>query len=68
MHNDEKHTLLSAIENIDRRLLDVTETAMMKTPFFGNCSADAHTNTQILNANTEYILRTKRSDQSLFHP
>ena len=34
---------------------------------FGNCSVDAHTNTQILNATTEYILTTKKFGESLFH-
>ena len=31
MYNDERHTLLSTIKNIDCRLLDVTETALIKT-------------------------------------
>ena len=66
MYNDERHTLLSTVKNIDCRLLDVTETVLMKTPLFGNCSIDAHTNTQILNASIKYILTTKRFDESLF--
>ena len=67
MYNNEMHTLLSTIKNIDFRLLDVTETVLIKTPLFGNCSVDAQTNTQILNAAIEYILITKRFDESLFH-
>ena len=39
----------------------------MKTLLSGNCSVDAHTNTQILNATIEYILTTKTIDKSLFH-
>ena len=66
MYNDERHTLLSTVKNIDCRLLDVTETVLMKTPLFGNCSIDTHTNTQILNASIKYILTTKRFDESLF--
>ena len=66
MYNDERHTLLSTVKNIDCRLLDVTEAVLMKTPLFGNCSTDAHTNTQILNASIKYILTTKRFDESLF--
>ena len=31
---------------------------------FGNCSVNAETNTQILNAATEHILTTKRFDES----
>ena len=63
MYNDEKHTLLSTIKNINCRLLDVTETILIKTLLFGNCSADAHINTQILNGTTEYMLATKRFDE-----
>ena len=67
MCNDERHTLLSTSKNIDCRLLDVTETVLIKTLLFGNCSVDAHTNTQIFNATIEYIVITKRFDESLFH-
>ena len=67
MYNDERYTLLSTIKNIDCRLLDVTETVLTKALLFGNCSVDAETNTQILNATIEYILSTKRFDESLFY-
>ena len=33
MYNDERHTLLSTIKSIDCRLLDVTETILIKTSF-----------------------------------
>ena len=64
-YNDERHTFLSTIKNIDYRLLDVTETVLIKTLLFGNCSVDAHTNTHILNFTIEYILTTKRFDESV---
>ena len=67
VYNDERHTLLSLIKIIDCRLLDVTETVLIKTFLFGNCSVDAHANTQILNATIECILTIKRFDESLFH-
>ena len=67
MYNDERHTILSTIKSINCRLLDVTETILIKTLLFGNCSVDAETNTQILNATSEYILTTKRLDESLFY-
>ena len=44
MYNVERYTFLSIIKNIYCRLLDVTETVLMKTLLFGNCSVDAHTN------------------------
>ena len=65
MYNNERHTLLSTIKNINCKLLDVTETVLIKTLLFGNCSVDAHTHTHILNATTEYILTTKRFDKSV---
>ena len=49
------------------RLLDVTETLLIKALLFGVCSADAHTNTETLNATTKYVLTTRRFDESLFH-
>ena len=58
-YNDEKHSLLSNIKNIDCTLLNVNETVLLKTLLFGNCSVDAHTNTQNLNATIEYILTKK---------
>ena len=67
IYNDERHTLLSTIKNIDCRLVDVTETVLIKPLLFLNCSVDAETNTQILNATIEYILATKRFDESLFY-
>ena len=67
MYNDQRDTLPITMKNIDCRLLDVTETVSIKTLLFGYCSVDAHTNTQILNATIEYLLTTKRFDESLFH-
>ena len=67
MYNDERYTLLSTIKNVDCRLPDVTETVFIKTFLFGNCSVDAQTNTQILNATIEYVSTTKRFDESLFY-
>ena len=64
MYNDERRNLLSTIKNIDcdevwRLWWGVTEIVLIKTLFFWNCSADAHTEAQILNATIEYILTTK---------
>lgn len=36
------------------RLLELTETVLIKRLVFGNCSVKARTNTQILNANIGY--------------
>ena len=67
MYNGERCTILSTIKNITCRLLDVSEIVLIKALLLGNCSVDAHTNTQILNATIEYTLTTKRFDESLSH-
>ena len=43
----------------------MAETILIKILLFGNGSADAHTNTQILNATIDYSLTTKRFDESV---
>ena len=55
MYNYKKHTILNTIKNIDCRLLCVTETIFDKT-LYENCSVDAYTNRQILNARIRNIL------------
>ena len=40
MYNDKKNTLLGSTENIDSRLLDVTETVLMKTLLIENYFVD----------------------------
>ena len=56
MCNDERHTFMSTIKNIDCRLLDVTEIVLIKTHLFGNCSVDVYSNTQILDAKIKHML------------
>ena len=48
IYNDEKHTFTSTIKNIDCRLVDVTETALIKTLLFGNCFLDGYTKHKFL--------------------
>ena len=55
LYNDKRYTILSIIKNIGYRLLGVTETVLIKTLLFGNCSVDAHTNIHILNADIWWI-------------
>ena len=67
MYNDERHTILSIIKNTGYRLLDMTETVLLKTILFVNCSVDAYNNTKILNVTIEYILTRKRFHESLLY-
>ena len=67
MYNDERHTILSIIKNTGYRLLDMTETVLLKTILFVNCSVDAYNNTKILNVTIQYILTRKRFHESLLY-
>ena len=67
MYNNERVCLLSTVKNTDHRLLDLMETILIKTFLLGNCSLDAHANTKIFNATTEYILTTMRFGEPMFH-
>ena len=62
---NERHTLLKTINDIDRRLMDNTESNQVQYLLFGDTSKDADTNTDILNATMKYVLSTKRFDESL---
>ena len=67
LYNDERHTLLCTLKHFDCRLLDVTETILIKVLLFGKRSLDAHTNTQVPTATFEYNLTAKKFDECLFH-
>ena len=65
----EKNSLAHKIRNtegIDCRLLNLIQTILIKAFLFKNCSLDTHTNIQIFNATIEYIITSKRFDESLF--
>ena len=71
MYNDERHILPSTLKNIDFKLLDVTETVLIKR-FYLEIVILMHTLilrflNQPLNMTIEYILATKRFDEPLFH-
>ena len=59
-HITERRTLLSSIENIENNLLDLSESILIKTLFFGSNSFNINTNTKVVNATIEYVLSTKR--------
>ena len=65
MYNNERHDLLSTIKNIDCRLLDVTETVLIKSFYLK--TVDSHRKTKIFDATIEYILTTKRFYESLLN-
>ena len=66
MYTNERRTLLSTLENIDNNLLDLCEPVLIWALLFGSNSVDTDANADVLNATIEYILSTKRFDESLF--
>ena len=66
MYITERHTLLSTVKNIHNNLLRLCEPVLIRTLLFGNNSFDTNASTNVLNANIEYILSTRRFDEPLF--
>ena len=63
--NDERYTLLSTLNNIDCKLLELTKSSLSQTLLYGNTLFDKEKNTRILNATIEYILSTERFEEPL---
>ena len=59
-----KDVFLSTIGNINNNLLDLCEPVLIKTLLFGSNSFDTSANTNVLNATIEYVLSTKRFEES----
>ena len=63
---NERSTLLSAIGNINYKLLENIESALTLTLIFGNTSININDKTMILNATINFIALIKRSAEPLF--
>ena len=63
---NEIRTLLSTIRSLDRKLLDCTDYDLTQTLLFGNTSQTSSNNFKLINASIDYILSSKRSDETLF--
>ena len=66
IHNNDRSSLLSTIRNIDCKLLEITDSSLTQTLLYGNPSFDIITNSLILNATIDFILSTKRFEETLF--
>ena len=62
--NDERYTLLSTLNNINCKLLELTKSSLSQTLLYGNTLFDKE-KTRILNATIEYILSTERFEEPL---
>ena len=58
-------TLLSTLNKIDCKLLELTKSSLSQTLLYGNTLFDKEKNTLILNATIEYILSTERFEEPL---
>ena len=60
------YSLLSTLNNIDRKILESTDSYLTQTLLFGCTSFDLETNTLVLNATIDFILSTERFEEPLF--
>ena len=62
--NDERYTLLSTLNNIDCKLLELTKSSLSQTLLYAHYLIKKK-NIRILNATIEYILSTERFEEPL---
>ena len=61
----EQYILLSTLNKIDCKLLELTKSSLSQTLLYGNTLFDKEKNTLIFNATLEYILSTERFEEPL---
>ena len=64
--HDERHSLLSILNNIDCKILESTDSYLKQTLLFGCTSFDSKTNALVLNATIDFILSTEIFEEPLF--
>ena len=62
---NERRTHLSTILSLDSKLLDGTDYDLTQTLLFGNTTQTSSNKFKIINASIDYILSSKRFDESL---
>ena len=67
-YTNERMTLLNKIENIDCRILEFSDAVVTKILLFGDNTLSDSSNTLILNSTIDYIISTKRFDDSILTP
>ena len=66
IYNNDRSSFLCTIRNIDCKLLEMTDSSLTQTLLYVNPSFDVITNSLILNATIDFILSTKRFEETLF--
>ena len=64
-HTNERMTLLNKIKSINCSILEFSDAAVTKILVFGDNTVRNFSNTLILNSTIDYILSTKRFDDSI---
>ena len=65
MLNDERYTLLSTLNEMYCKLLELTNSPLSQTLLYGNTLFDKEKGTLILNTTIEYVLSTERFKEPL---
>ena len=66
IYNNDRSSLFSTIRNTDCKLLEITDFSLTHILLYGNPSFDIITNSLILNTTIDFILSTKRFEETLF--
>ena len=59
-------TLLSTVKNIDSKLLDHSNLCLTQVILFCDASLYVNTNSSILNATIDFVISSKRFEESFF--
>ena len=65
MLNDERYTLLSTLNEMYCKLLELTNSPLSQTLLYGNTLFDKEKGALILNTTIEYVLSTERFKEPL---
>ena len=66
LYSQSKDTLLNTISQIDNKLLGINESNLIQHLLLEDPFKDREANTEIINANVNYVLTTKGFDERLF--
>ena len=66
MNTNERLASLHVIQGIDNSILELTDSHIVEVLLYEKFFLDILSNTNILNATTDFLLETKRFDESLF--
>ena len=66
LYTNERLALLKIIQGIDNSILDLIDSHIDEVLLYGRKFLDISSNTNTLNATIDFLLETKRFDESIF--